>query len=165
MTRSYKQLDILERQQIYFLRKQGFSLRKIAEDLSRSPSTISREVKRNSGGKGYRFAQAQRKARQAGWRGVLRAPQDDRADVVHRGEQAWSAVESRSDIGTAQAFSSGFGECGVDIPSRVGGEAQRREALQASAAPGEEAQQPRVGVFGQGAYTGQGGHNGASTDS
>ena len=52
MTRSYKQLDILERQRIYFLRKQGFSLRKIAEDLSRSPSTISREVKR----KGYRFA-------------------------------------------------------------------------------------------------------------
>ena len=30
MTRSYKQLDILERQRIYFLRKQGFSLRKIA---------------------------------------------------------------------------------------------------------------------------------------
>ena len=105
MTRSYKQLDILERQRIYFLRKQGFSLRKIAEDLSRSPSTISREVKRNSGGRGYRCAQAQRKAR------------------------------------------------------------QRREALQASAAPGEEAQQPRVGVFGQGTYTGQGGHNGASTDS
>ena len=66
MTRSYKQLDILERQRIYFLRKQGFSLRKIAEDLSRSPSTISREVKRNSGGRGYRFAQAQRKARQRG---------------------------------------------------------------------------------------------------
>ena len=45
MTRSYKQLDILERQRIYFLRKQGFSLRKIAEDLSRSPSTILREVR------------------------------------------------------------------------------------------------------------------------
>ena len=44
----------------------------------------------------------------------------------------------------------------------LGGQAQRREALK-SAAPGEEAQQPRVGVFGQGAYTGQGGHNGAST--
>ena len=56
MTRSYKQLDILERQRIYFLRKQGFSLRKIAEDLSCSPSTILREVKHNSGGKGYRFA-------------------------------------------------------------------------------------------------------------
>ena len=162
MTRSYKQLDILERQRIYFLRKQGFSLRKIAEDLSRSPSTILREVKRNSGGKGYRFAQAQRKARQ---RGTAASSVPRKMTEQMCGEQAWSAVESRSDIGTAQAFSSGFGECGVDIPSRVGGQAQRRGALQASAAPGEEAQQPRVGVFGQGAYTGQGGHNGASTDS
>ena len=87
MTRSYKQLDILERQRIYFLRKQGFSLRKIAEDLSRSPSTISREVKRNSGGKGYRFAQAQRKARQ---RGAV-------ASSVPRKmtEQIWLIVESK----------------------------------------------------------------------
>ena len=102
MTRSYKQLDILERQRIYFLRKQGFSLRKIAEDLSRSPSTILREVKRNSGGRGYRFAQAQRKARQRG----------TAASSVPRKmtERMWSIVEnklglmeSRSDIGTAQA--------------------------------------------------------------
>ena len=87
MTRSYKQLDILERQRIYFLRKQGFSLRKIAEDLSRSPSTISREVKRNSGGRGYRFAQAQRKARQ---RGVA-------ASSVPRKmtERMWFIVESK----------------------------------------------------------------------
>ena len=87
MTRSYKQLDILERQRIYFLRKQGFSLRKIAEDLSRSPSTISREVKRNSGGKGYRFAQAQRKARQRG----------AAASSVPRKmtERMWSIVENK----------------------------------------------------------------------
>ena len=164
MTRSYKQLDILERQRIYFLRKQGFSLRKIAEDLSRSPSTISREVKRNSGGRGYRFAQAQRKARQ---RGVA-------ASSVPRKmtEQMWSIVEEKlsfqwspDQISGRLKLSAVVCECGVDIPSRVGGEAQRREALQASAASGEEAQQPRVGVFGQGAYTGQGGHNGASTDS
>ena len=165
MTRSYKQLDILERQRIYFLRKQGFSLRKIAEDLSRSPSTISREVKRNSGGRGYRFAQAQRKARQRGTAASSVPPKMT--------EQMWFIVESKLGLqwspdqisGRLKLSCSGFGECGVDIPSRVGGQAQRREALQASAAPGEEAQQPRVGVFGQGAYTGQGGHNGASTDS
>ena len=89
MTRSYKQLDILERQRIYFLRKQGFSLRKIAEDLSRSPSTILREVKRNSGGRGYRFAQAQRKARQRG----------TAASSVPRKmtERMWSIVESKLD--------------------------------------------------------------------
>ena len=87
MTRSYKQLDILERQRIYFLRKQGFSLRKIAEDLSRSPSTILREIKRNSGGRGYRFAQAQRKARQRG----------TAASSVPRKmtERMWSIVENK----------------------------------------------------------------------
>ena len=37
MTRSYKQLDILERQRIYFLRKQGFSLRKIASVVLHQP--------------------------------------------------------------------------------------------------------------------------------
>ena len=88
MTRSYKQLDILERQRIYFLRKQGFSLRKIAEDLSRSPSTISREVKRNSGGRGYRFAQAQRKARQ---RGTVAASSVPRKMT----ERMWSIVEKK----------------------------------------------------------------------
>ena len=103
MTRSYKQLDILERQRIYFLRKQGFSLRKIAEDLSRSPSTILREIKRNSGGRGYRFAQAQRKARQRGTAASSVPRKMTERMCVHRGEQAWPAMESRSDIGTAQA--------------------------------------------------------------
>ena len=69
------------------MHKQGFSLRKIAEDLSRSPSTISREVKRNSGGRGYRFAQAQRKARQRG----------TAASSVPRKmtERMWSIVEEK----------------------------------------------------------------------
>ena len=90
----------------------------------------------------------------SGVRGVLRAPQDE-ADVV---EQAWPAPESRSDIGTAQAFSSGFGECGVDIPSRVGGQAQRREALLPPAAPGEEALTPEGLGIRAGGISGQGGH-------
>ena len=62
MPGSYKQLDFAERQQVYFLRKQGFSCRGIARQLGRSPSTISREFRRNSGGRGYRFSQAQRMA-------------------------------------------------------------------------------------------------------
>ena len=57
MTRSYKQLDISSVSGFTFCASRDFR-RKIAEDLSRSPSTISREV--------YRFAQAQRKARQRG---------------------------------------------------------------------------------------------------
>ena len=51
----YKQLDFAERQQVYFLRKQGLSCRGIARQLGRSPSTISRELRRNSGGRGYHF--------------------------------------------------------------------------------------------------------------
>ena len=62
MPGSYKQLDFAERQQVYFLRKQGLSCRGIARQLGRSPSTISRELRRNSGGRGYRFSQAQRMA-------------------------------------------------------------------------------------------------------
>ena len=62
MPGSYKQLDFAERQQVYFLRKQGLSCRGIARQLGRSPSTISRELRRNSGGGGYRFSQAQRMA-------------------------------------------------------------------------------------------------------
>ena len=62
MPGSYKQLDFAERRQVYFLRKQGLSCRGIARQLGRSPSTISREFRRNSGGRGYRFSQAQRMA-------------------------------------------------------------------------------------------------------
>ena len=46
MTRSYKQLE--------FSSVSGFT--------SSEEAVVSREVKRNSGGRGYRFAQAQRKA-------------------------------------------------------------------------------------------------------
>ena len=59
---SYTQLTQEERAQIYILRQQGFSIRKIAKILHRSPSTISREIRRNMGAKGYRPKQAQRLA-------------------------------------------------------------------------------------------------------
>jgi len=51
-----------ERCQIYALRSNQASLRSIAKQLDRNVSTISREIKRNSGKRGYRFKQAQRKA-------------------------------------------------------------------------------------------------------
>ena len=59
---SYKQLTENERYQIYTLLKVGFSLKAIADELNRHPSTISRELKRNKGLKGYRPRQAQRLA-------------------------------------------------------------------------------------------------------
>lgn len=53
-----------ERCQISALKANKIPLRKIAIQLKRDPSVISREVKRNSGGRGYRHKQAQRKATQ-----------------------------------------------------------------------------------------------------
>ena len=46
-------------------------------------------------------------------------------------------------------------ECGVDIPSRVGGQAQRREALQASAAPGKKRNSRGSGYSGRGHIPGR----------
>ncbi len=44
----YKQIKLEEREKIYQLLKADISLRKIAKELGRSKSSISREVKRNS---------------------------------------------------------------------------------------------------------------------
>lgn len=57
---SYYQLTQEERYQIYALLKAGQSQKDIAKVLQRSASTISRELLRNRGAKGYRPAQAQR---------------------------------------------------------------------------------------------------------
>ena len=57
---SYHQLTENERYQIYALKKAGHSQKEIATTLGRSPSTVSRELRRNSGLKGYRPRQAQR---------------------------------------------------------------------------------------------------------
>ena len=57
---NYKQLTENERYQIYVMKKAGHSQKDISEILERSPSTISRELRRNQGLRGYRPAQAQR---------------------------------------------------------------------------------------------------------
>lgn len=57
---NYKQLTENERYQIYVMNKAGHSQEHIASLLERSPSTISRELWRNQGLRGYRPAQAQR---------------------------------------------------------------------------------------------------------
>lgn len=59
MSGNYNHLSKEERAQIAIFKKNGYSLRKIAKELERSVSTISREVKRNEGIQGYRPLQAQ----------------------------------------------------------------------------------------------------------
>ena len=50
------------RSQIYALKATGTSLQKISAIVDRHVSTISREIKRNTGGRGYRYKQADEKA-------------------------------------------------------------------------------------------------------
>ena len=57
---NYNQLTENERYQIYALKKAGHCQKEIAGVLGRSPSTISRELRRNEGLRGYRPKQAQR---------------------------------------------------------------------------------------------------------
>ena len=49
----YKHLSFDDRQKIYLLRAEGISLRKICSLIGRAPSTVSRELKRNSSKIGY----------------------------------------------------------------------------------------------------------------
>lgn len=57
---SYHQLTENERYQIYTMKKLEHSQKEIADFLGISPATISREIKRNQGLRGYRPIQAQR---------------------------------------------------------------------------------------------------------
>ena len=59
---SYKQLTHEERYQISVLLKAGLNQTEIAMILERHKSTISREITRNTGLRGYRSQQAQRLA-------------------------------------------------------------------------------------------------------
>jgi IS30 family transposase len=62
--RKYHQLTHEQRYAIYKLKKQNFTKSRIAEIISVSVSTITRELKRNSGKKGYRPKQAHEKCLQ-----------------------------------------------------------------------------------------------------
>ena len=57
---SYKHLSLTDRHYIEIERKGGATLNEIAIKINRSQSTISREISRNTGGRGYRHKQAHR---------------------------------------------------------------------------------------------------------
>jgi IS30 family transposase len=79
--KKYTHLTEAQRYYIYLMIKQGFSLRFIAKTMGRSVSTISRELKRNTGKRNYRPKQAhdkhnkdtKRKTRQLNLQVKLRA--------------------------------------------------------------------------------------------
>jgi len=55
----YQQLTQAQRYKIYALKKAAFTLTQIASEIGVHKSTVSREVRRNRGGRGYRPMQAQ----------------------------------------------------------------------------------------------------------
>ena len=89
---TYHQLSLEERCSIARLREAGQSIRQIAAALDRQPSTIAREVTRNSGARiGYRpgYAQAQAAARR--WTGSRLEREDAlREAILDRLAGGWS---------------------------------------------------------------------------
>ena len=93
MPSGYRHLTYGERCQIHALKKSGLSMSAIAAQLGRSRSTLSREIGRNSGGRGYRHIQAQRKAegRRSAASSVARKMTPERwAMVEARLAEGWS---------------------------------------------------------------------------
>ena len=84
--RTYKQLTSGQRYQIFALTKIGYGPTEIAEELEVHKSTISRELARNRGERGYRPKQADEKARER--REEIRPQKRIRAET-------WKIVEEK----------------------------------------------------------------------
>jgi IS30 family transposase len=92
MGRSYEQLSLDDRCEIARLFANGSSVRQIAAALDRSPSTVSRELKRNGGAQvGYKPSYAQQQTRARRWKGSrLERDESLRAAVIERLASGWS---------------------------------------------------------------------------
>ncbi len=92
MGKRYTQLSLEDRCTIAGLHAAGRSIRQIAADLHRPPSTVAREIKRNKGRKvGYQPAFAEEQARARRWKGSR--PERNaglRQAVLVRLAQGWS---------------------------------------------------------------------------
>ena len=84
---NYTHLTQAERYQIAILSKAGHHQSEIARVMNRHPSTISRELCRNRGRRGYRAKQAQEFS-QARMRACENGPRIS--------EQTWALVEERA---------------------------------------------------------------------
>jgi transposase, IS30 family len=105
MGTKYAQLSIEERCRIASLQEQGRSIRQIAADLDRAPSTIAREINRNAGRQfGYRPAYASEQAKARRWKGskLERGPILRQA-VLDRLKQGWSPEQVAGRLARQQA--------------------------------------------------------------
>ena len=97
-TKQYRRLSSAEREEVSRGLAQGDSASAIARRLSRAPSTVSREVRRNSGRSGYRaFSAGNRSRSSASSRrsGKRRLTDEDRlrAYVLQKLKKRWSPEE------------------------------------------------------------------------
>lgn len=95
MGKHYEQLSLEERCTISRLGQAGKTIRQIAAAMDRAPSTIARELKRNSGTQvGYRPSYAEQQAHSRCWRGsrLLRQPVLQ-ALVLDRLARGWSPAQ------------------------------------------------------------------------
>jgi transposase, IS30 family len=104
MEKRYGQLSPEERYRISFLQREGKSIRQIAAVMDRSPSTISREIKRNKAktfGYEARYAQQQTAARR--WRGSKMERQPAlRTTVLDLLAMGWSPQQVASRLAQEQ---------------------------------------------------------------
>lgn len=100
MGRTYGQLSLDDRCEIARLSANGSSIRQIAAALDRSPSTISRELKRNRGVQvGYKPGYAEQQTRARRWKGSrLEHDAGLRGTVLAGLSRGWSP--SRSPAGS-----------------------------------------------------------------
>ena len=98
MARGYHHVTRDKRSQIEVLKVRGCSIRSMAKQLGHHPSTISREIKRNRGKRGYHLNQADRKARERRSR-ASQAPSKITAALVAKIQEAIGAKWSPEQIG------------------------------------------------------------------
>jgi IS30 family transposase len=96
MGQRYDQLSLEDRCRVAGLRAEGRSIRQIAADLDRSPSTIARELKRNSGQQsGYSPAWAADQSKARRWRGArLERDSGLREEVLQALACGWSPEQT-----------------------------------------------------------------------
>ncbi len=88
----YKHFSCEDRYYIEIEGKKGVSANKIAHSLDRSQSSVSREIRRNTGQKGYRCKQANNKAheRHADKTKKVKLTNDIKTTINHRLQDDWS---------------------------------------------------------------------------
>ena len=120
MPTGYHHLTTPERCQIYALKASGYSLRAIAREMSQSHSTISRELRRNSGGRGYRHQPAEQIAGRLRREGVVAVSPEWIYQLIRRGRKGggvlWRCLRRRGKRPNVTARRDSGWRC---IPHRV----------------------------------------------